>query len=124
MIDAESFLNSCPLTYVSSQEVDKPLTPSHQLIGCHIISLLYPVASDDDDDELESTEGLTHGMTLLHEIEKVRKQCLNLDTSLNTGKRRDMQSPCQGGIQEWPCYSKTSATHLPFRGSSEPTDSE
>ena len=63
VIDAKSFLNSCPLIYVSSKEVEKLLTPSHQLTGCHIISLPDPVASDDDDDELESTEGLTHRIT-------------------------------------------------------------
>ena len=37
--EAEAILNSRPLTYVSSEDIEEPLTPSHLLTGRRILSL-------------------------------------------------------------------------------------
>ena len=39
VIEIEAIINSCPLTYVSSDDTEEPLTPSHLLVGHKILSL-------------------------------------------------------------------------------------
>ena len=40
--EIEAVLNSRPLSYVSGEDIDEPLTPSHLLVGCtRGISILY-----------------------------------------------------------------------------------
>ena len=39
LIEVEAVLNSRPLTYVSADDVDEPLTPSHLLVGYQILTL-------------------------------------------------------------------------------------
>ena len=47
--EVESVLNSRPLTYVSAEDLEEPLTPSHLLFGRRIMSLPDHLLEDDDD---------------------------------------------------------------------------
>ena len=38
LVKVEGVLNSCPLTYVYSEDTDEPLTPSHLLLGRRLLS--------------------------------------------------------------------------------------
>lgn len=62
VIEVEAVLNSQPLTYISSEDVEEPLTPSHLLVGYWILTL--PDSSVPDDPEY-SPEGLTRRMRYL-----------------------------------------------------------
>lgn len=49
IVEVEAVLNSRPLTYVSSEDVNEPLTPSHLLVGYRILTLPdYQLVSDHD----------------------------------------------------------------------------
>ncbi len=53
IVEVEAVLNSRPLSYVSMDDIEEPLTPSHLLIGRRILSLpdhLCGGAEDDDGD--------------------------------------------------------------------------
>ena len=39
IVEVEAVINSRPLTYVATDNLDEPLTPSHLLTGCRILSL-------------------------------------------------------------------------------------
>ncbi len=54
VVKVESVLNSRPLTYVSSEDMEEPLTPSHLLIGYRILSLPDPTVHSDDPDVYSS----------------------------------------------------------------------
>ena len=43
--EAEMILNSRPLSYVSSEDIEEPLTPSHLLVGYRVLSLPDPMMS-------------------------------------------------------------------------------
>ena len=47
--EVEAVHNSRPLTYVSSEDVEEPLTPSHLLIGYRILTLPDPSTPEDPD---------------------------------------------------------------------------
>ena len=49
--EVEGVLNSRPLTYVYSDDVTEPLTPSHLLAGYRILTLPDDTVSQDVDDE-------------------------------------------------------------------------
>ena len=52
LIEVEAIINSRPLSYVSSKDLDEPLTPSHMLCGHHILSLPDgTVATENNTDE-------------------------------------------------------------------------
>ena len=38
-VEIEAIINSRPLSYVSSDDTEEPLTPSHLLVGRRILSL-------------------------------------------------------------------------------------
>ena len=57
--EVEAVLNSRPLTYVSSEDVEEPLTPSHLMFGYRVMSLPDPPIVDLDDPEFnESLDSL------------------------------------------------------------------
>ena len=47
VIEVEMILNSRPLSYVSSEDIEEPLTPSHLLVGYRVLSLPNPMTSAD-----------------------------------------------------------------------------
>ena len=63
--EVEAVLNSRPLSYVSSEDVEEPLTPSHLLVGFRIMTLPDPLTPDDDPQFCSGSEGLTRRMTHL-----------------------------------------------------------
>ena len=70
IIEVESILNSRPLTYTSSADVEEPLTPSHLLVGRRLLSLpddLTYLEDDDPDFEL-STESLQARVRYLNSV--------------------------------------------------------
>ena len=58
VIETEAVLNSRPLTYISSDDLEEPLTPSHLLVGYRILSLPDPSPPVDPDFQ-ESPASLT-----------------------------------------------------------------
>jgi len=65
--EVEAVLNSRPLTYVSSEDLEEPLTPSHLLVGYRIMTLPDPSVSDDSD-YLDSAGDLSHRMSHLTRV--------------------------------------------------------
>ena len=51
LVEVEVIVNSHPLTYVSSDDLEEPLTPSHLLVGCRLLSLPDDLSYIDDNDE-------------------------------------------------------------------------
>lgn len=79
IVEVEAVLNSRPLTYVSSEEVEEPLTPSHLLVGHRILSLPDPSPEPSDPDY--TPEELVHKMdqlssTLRHFWNRWKKEYL------------------------------------------------
>ena len=52
LVEIESIINSRPLSYLSSEDLEEPLTPSHLLTGCRILSLPNVTEAVDSTDEL------------------------------------------------------------------------
>lgn len=67
IIEVEAVLNSRPLAYLSSEDVEEPLTPSHLLVGYRILTLPDPTIPDDPD---YSPEGMTRRMSHLSRVLK------------------------------------------------------
>ncbi len=63
--EIEAVLNSRPLTYTSSEDVEEPLTPSHLLVGYRILTLPDPSIPGDPD---YMAEDLTRRMSHLSRI--------------------------------------------------------
>jgi len=51
LIEVEGIINPHLLTYVSSDDVDEPLTPSHLLVGRRLLSLSADLGIVENDDE-------------------------------------------------------------------------
>ena len=65
LTEIESTINSRPLTFVSSEELEEPLTPSHLICGKRLCSLLdvnNELAPNEDYIKEVSTETLTKCM--------------------------------------------------------------
>ena len=67
MTKVEAVLNSRPLTYVSSEDLGEPLTPSHLLVGYRIMTLPDPSVSDDSGYS-DSAGDLSHRMSHLTRV--------------------------------------------------------
>eukprot|EP00794_Sanderia_malayensis_P018748 gene18748-20637_t len=52
---AEGTVNSRPLGFIYSDDLEEPITPSHLVIGRRILSLPYPDELDDEDDDYDAT---------------------------------------------------------------------
>ena len=50
VMEVECELNSRPLTYVSSDDTEEPLTPSHRLTGRRVLSIPDEVATAEEDE--------------------------------------------------------------------------
>ena len=53
--EVEAVLNSRPLTYVSSEDVEEPLTPSHLMLGYRVLSLPDLPTTDFDDPDFDQS---------------------------------------------------------------------
>ena len=72
VVEVEAVLNSRPLSYVSSEDVTEPLTPSHLLTGYRVLSLPDPDTPNDDPDfSSDSAACLTRRM---HHLTKSLQQ--------------------------------------------------
>ena len=60
--DVEAVLNSRLISYVSTEDFDEPLTPSHLLMGFRVLSLPDPPLDTKDPDYDKSPNELTHWM--------------------------------------------------------------
>ena len=70
LVEVEATLNSRPISYVSSEDVDEPLTPSHLLVGHRLLNLPDSVNSETDPDFGTNPDqtGLTQRMVYLNRI--------------------------------------------------------
>ena len=70
LVEVEATLNSHPISYVSSEDVDEPLTPSHLLVGRRLLNLPDSVNSETDPDFGTNPDqtGLTQRMVYLNRI--------------------------------------------------------
>ena len=60
LVEVEAIVNSSPLTYVSFDNLEEPLTPSHLLVGRGLLSLPDDLCyTEDSDDEEFTTSGDT-----------------------------------------------------------------
>ncbi len=69
--EAESILNSRPLSYVSSEDIEEPLTPAHLLSGRRILSLPERHRENPEDEDFEvdlSTDDLSKRVRYLNDI--------------------------------------------------------
>ena len=69
--EVEATLNSRPLSYVSPDDLEEPLTPSHLITGHRILSLPEPAMGEDPDDHTyqPTRERLTRRMKHLAELQ-------------------------------------------------------
>eukprot|EP00731_Ephydatia_muelleri_P023359 Em0015g942a len=69
VVDVEGILNSRPLTYVSTEELEEPLTPSHLLVGHRIFNMPQPNYSGDENYENDvPATGLTQRFKYLNTV--------------------------------------------------------
>ena len=85
LTEVEGILNSRLLTYISSDDVEEPLTPSHLLTGFRVLNLPDPTQGDDsylDEELVVNQEILTRRMKHLrkstdHFLRRWRSEYLN-----------------------------------------------
>ena len=69
LVEVEATLNSCPISYLSSKDIEEPLTPSHLLMDRQLCSLPSPVSISDEDPEFSVTAAnLTQHMVYLNTV--------------------------------------------------------
>ena len=69
LAEIEMVINSRPLTYVSSEDIQEPLTPSHFLTGRRIMSVPDSLCSPDPDDfSASKVEDLTRRIRHLNKL--------------------------------------------------------
>lgn len=69
VIEVEAIVNSRPLTYVSTEDVEEPVTPSHLIAGRRLMSLSDgPYNRDIDDDAIVEHSTLTKRMIHLSKV--------------------------------------------------------
>ena len=102
--EVECVLNSRPLTYVYSDDVTEPLTPSHLLVGHRLLSLPDGTISQDADDEYTPTSAtLTRRAAhLAKTLENFWKRCKleylqELREFDRTGRQGESSSSLQPG---------------------------
>lgn len=68
VLEVEAVLNSRPLTYVSTEELQEPLTPSHLIFGRRLLSLPSPASQDIDQDWSVTKQDVTRRMNHLNNL--------------------------------------------------------
>ena len=69
LVEVEATLNSCPISYLPSEDMEEPLTPSHLLMGRRLCSLPSPVNVSEEDPEFGvTTANLTRRMVYLNTV--------------------------------------------------------
>ena len=58
LTEVEMIRNSRPLSYISNDDTEEPLTPLHLIMGQRVINLPDPVCSDDGDEDYNMTQGI------------------------------------------------------------------
>ena len=73
VMEVEMIINSCPLSYITSDDLEEPLTPAHFLISKRTMSIPDGVSGDQDwDDDIQIT------------IPELSRQMRHLNSVLNT----------------------------------------
>ena len=54
MTEVEAVLNSRPLTYMYSEDIETPLTPSHLVMGKHLLTLPDTTVKESNEVDLRS----------------------------------------------------------------------
>ena len=69
VIEVEAVINSRPLSYVTADDMEQPLTPAHLLTGRRLLNLSDPICYQDTDDDFEVTsDHLIRRLTYLNRI--------------------------------------------------------
>ena len=70
LVEVEAALNSRPISYLSSEDLDEPLTPSHLLTGRRILSIPVPMTDEEDPDfvDVSTRVALTGHMHQLNRV--------------------------------------------------------
>ena len=68
MAEVELILNSRPLTYMSSTDLDEPITPSHLILGRRLLDLPDYLCMNQEDEDYNSTYSMSRRMKHLNTI--------------------------------------------------------
>ena len=70
LVEVEATLNSRPISYLSSEDLDEPLSPSHLLIGHHVLSIQVLMTDEEDPNfiDVSTRIALTRRMHHLNQV--------------------------------------------------------